>query len=98
MHARTLAATASPVVKPALSEAIFEALQGLFQVALPDGEREVAAGALENAARVVSGASQAAGHGVWVIEGDKRAVDVVHHRQHLLAALDVARAQGVEQI
>src|SRR5262249_41169414 len=70
---------------------------GTDGVALDDGQGEVAAGRFEDAAGLVGGAAEAAGHGVREVDGDEDGVDVIHGPEDLFAAVVAAAAQPVEE-
>src|SRR5919201_6080002 len=60
---------------------------------LAQRQGEIAARLLEDAARAVGGAAQAARQRIRVVQRDQKRVDVVHRAQELLAALDLTSPQ-----
>ena len=63
-----------------------------------DGEGEVAARLLEDAAYGVGGAAEAAGHRVRVVDGDEDGVHLVHGAEPDFAFGNVAGAEGIQEV
>src|SRR3990172_8631561 len=65
---------------------------------LAQGHGEVTARPFEDAAQHIGGALQAAGDGVGEVEGHEAGVDVLHAVEELLAACQVAMADGAQDV
>ena len=80
------------------AQALVDAIHGGVEAFLADGQCQIAARLLQDAADGVGGAAQIAGDGVGVVQCDELAVDFIHVGQQFFAAFEPSLAHAVENV